>query len=133
MREGLVAVISVKLPQPQFEGQTKGKLNSDVKGHVEAFVNENLGRHFEENPTVARKIIAKAIEAARAREAARKARDLTRRKGALDGASLPGKLADCAEKDPALVRVIPGRGRFGRRLSKTGTRPRHSSYLAAQG
>src|SRR5574341_1924545 len=100
VREGLVAVISAKLPQPQFEGQTKGKLNSDIAGVVQAFVNERLGAFFEQNPPVARKIINKAIDAARAREAARKARDLTRRKGALDSASLPGKLADCQEKDP---------------------------------
>src|ERR1700687_1731948 len=85
VREGLVAVISVKLSQPQFEGQTKGKLNSDIAGIVQAFVNERLGAFFEQNPPVARKIINKAVEAARAREAARKARDLTRRKGALDG------------------------------------------------
>src|SRR5947209_3396989 len=95
VREGLVAVVSVKLPQPQFEGQTKGKLNSDIAGVVQAVINEKLGAFFEQNPTVARKIINKAIEASRAREAARKARDLTRRKGALDGGGLPGKLADC--------------------------------------
>ena len=84
VREGLVAVISVKLPQPQFEGQTKGKLNSDIAGTVTQFVNERLGAFFEQNSTVAKKIINKAVDAARAREAARKARDLTRRKGALD-------------------------------------------------
>src|SRR5256885_7612543 len=100
VREGLVAVISVKLPQPQFEGQTKGKLNSDIAGVVQAFINERLGAFFEQNSTVARKIINKAIDAARAREAARKARDLTRRKGALDGGGLPGKLADCSERQP---------------------------------
>jgi len=100
VREGLVAVISVKLSQPQFEGQTKGKLNSDIAGTVQAFVNERLGGFLEQNPPVAKKIINKAIEAARAREAARKARDLTRRKGALDGGGLPGKLADCSERNP---------------------------------
>src|ERR1700748_2117539 len=100
VREGLVAVISVKLSQPQFEGQTKGKLNSDIAGTVQAFVNERLGGFLEQNPPIAKRIINKAIEAARAREAARKARDLTRRKGALDGGGLPGKLADCSERQP---------------------------------
>jgi DNA gyrase subunit B len=84
VREGLVAVVSVKLPQPQFEGQTKGKLNSDVTGYVTQFVNEKLSEFFDKNPAVMRKIVGKAIEASRAREAARKARDLTRRKGALE-------------------------------------------------
>src|SRR5947209_4597579 len=99
VREGLVAVISVKLPQPQFEGQTKGKLNSANAGTVQAFINERLGAFFEQNPPVARKIINKAIEAARAREAARKARDLTRRKGALDGGGLPENHADFSDRD----------------------------------
>src|SRR5260370_38097673 len=99
VREGLVAVISVKLPQPQFEGQTKGKLNSDIAVVVTAFVNERLGAFFAQNSTVARKIINNAIDPARAREAARKARDLTRRKGVLTSGGWPGNTAAGRERD----------------------------------